>query len=60
MWVLSVSDGRRVADIAREDDARRAVHSLGVTERVGMYSWRFRGASGELLTAEIRHSYART
>ena len=37
--MLTTSDGRRLADIRSEMDARRIVHTLGITQLRGPYSW---------------------
>jgi hypothetical protein len=55
MWTLTTSDGRRVADIRTEMDARRLAHTLGVTQLRGPYSWDVVGNDGRLFVAEIRH-----
>lgn len=39
MRIVVTSDGRRVGDICPGVDARRAVHSLGVTQLRGPESW---------------------
>jgi phospholipid/cholesterol/gamma-HCH transport system permease protein len=36
MWTIITSDGRRVANIRREEHARRIVHTLGVTQLRGL------------------------
>jgi hypothetical protein len=55
MWMLTTSDGRRVADIRTEMDARRLAHTLGVTQSRGPYSWDVVDNQGRLFVAEIRH-----
>lgn len=55
MWMLTTSDGRRVADIHSEIDARRIVHTLGITQLRGPYSWDVVDNQGRLFVAEIRH-----
>jgi hypothetical protein len=55
MWMLTTSDGRRVADIRSEMDARRIAHTLGTTELRGPYSWNVVDNQGRLFVAEIRH-----
>ena len=55
MWMLTTSDGRRVADIGSEMDARRIVHTLGITQLRGPYSWDVVDNQGRLFVAEIRH-----
>jgi hypothetical protein len=39
MWTLTTRDGRRIPDIRSEIDARRIVHTLGITQLRGHYSW---------------------
>lgn len=58
MWMLTTSDGRRLADIRSEMDARRIVHTLGTTEWRGAYSWKVVDNQGKLFVAEIRHRSA--
>jgi hypothetical protein len=55
MWILTTSDGRRVADICSEADARRAVHKLGVTQMRGPYSWDVVDGLGHRFVAEVKH-----
>jgi hypothetical protein len=55
MWTLTTSDGQRVADIRSEIDARRAAHTLGVTQLRGPYSWDVVDNQGHQFIAEIRH-----
>jgi hypothetical protein len=55
MWMLTTSDGRRLADIRSEMDARRIVHTLGITQLRGPYSWDVVDNQGRLFVAEIRH-----
>lgn len=59
MWILVTSDGRRVADICSESDARRAVHRLGVTQLRGPYSWDVVDNLGHRFVAEIKHGMGR-
>ena len=54
MWMLTTSDGRRVADIRSEMDARRIVHTLGITQLRGPYSWDVVDNKGRFVV-EIRH-----
>src|SRR6185437_319971 len=54
MWMLTTSDGRRLADIRSEMDARRIVHTLGITQLRGPYSWDVVDNQGRLFVAEIR------
>jgi hypothetical protein len=55
MWTLTTSDGRRVANICSEIDARRIVHTLGITQLRGPYSWDVVDNQGCWFVAEIRH-----
>jgi hypothetical protein len=55
MWTLTTSDGRRVADIRSEIDARRIVHTLGITQLRGPYSWDVVDRQGRWFVAEIGH-----
>jgi hypothetical protein len=55
MWILVTSDGRRVADICSESDARRVVHTLGITQLRGPYSWDVVDNHGHRFVAEIKH-----
>ena len=55
MWTLITSDGQRVADIGSEIDARRTVHTLGITQLRGPYSWDVVNNQGHRFVAEIRH-----
>ncbi len=54
MWIVITNDGRRLADIRSEADARRAVHSLGVTQKRGPYSWDVVDHLGNRFVAEVR------
>jgi hypothetical protein len=54
MWTLIISDGRRLADIGSEEDARRTVHRLGVTQMRGPFSWDVVDGQGRRFVAEIR------
>jgi hypothetical protein len=54
MWRLTTSDGRRVANIRSETDARRIVHTLGLTELRGPYSWDVVDSQGRRFVAEIK------
>jgi hypothetical protein len=54
MWTVITSDGQRVVDMPSEMDARRAVHSLGVTQLRGPYSWDVIDNHGRSFVAEIR------
>jgi hypothetical protein len=55
MWMLTTSDGLRVAEIRREIDARRIVHTLGTTQLRGPYSWDVVDNQGHWFVAEISH-----
>jgi hypothetical protein len=55
MWTLTTSDGQRVVDIRSEMDARRTVHTLGVTQLRGPYSWDVVDNQGHRFIAEISH-----
>jgi hypothetical protein len=55
MWTLTTSDGRRVAEIRSEFDARRIVHTLGTPQWRGPYSWDVVDNYGRLFVVEIKH-----
>ena len=55
MWTLITSDGRRLANIDSEEDARRTVHTLGTTQLRGPFSWDVVDYDGRRFVAEIRH-----
>jgi enhancing lycopene biosynthesis protein 2 len=55
MWTLILSDGRQLANIGSEVDARRAAHALGTTQLRGPFSWDVVDADGRRFVAEIRH-----
>jgi hypothetical protein len=55
MWTLTTSDGRRVAYIRSEIDARRTAHTLGTTQLRGPYSWDVVDNHRRRFVAEIRH-----
>ncbi|MBE1552114.1 hypothetical protein GGC64_006201 [Mycobacterium sp. OAS707] len=55
MWTLITSDGRRLANIRSEEDARRSVHALGTTQLRGPFSWDVIDNQGRRFVAEIRH-----
>ena len=59
MWIVVTSDGRRVAGICSETDARRAVHRLGVTQLRGPFSWDVVDNLGRSFVAEIKHRAGR-
>jgi hypothetical protein len=58
MWILITSDGQRVADIRSDMDARRTVHTLGVTQLRGPYSLDVVDNQGHRFIAEISHRSA--
>jgi hypothetical protein len=53
MWTLITSDGRRIGDIGSESDARRIVHTLGITQLRGPYSWDVVDNQGHCFVAQI-------
>jgi hypothetical protein len=55
MWTLITSDGRRLANIGSEQDARRAAHALGSTQLRGPFSWDVVDSQGCHFVAEIKH-----
>lgn len=55
MWTLITSDGRRLANIGSEEDARRTAHTLGTTQLRGPFSWDVVDDQGRLFVAEIKH-----
>ncbi|MEZ0364873.1 hypothetical protein ACAG26_14380 [Mycobacterium sp. pUA109] len=55
MWTLITSDGRRIANIRSEEDARRIVHGLGTTQWRGPSSWDVVDDDGARFIAEIKH-----
>jgi hypothetical protein len=55
MWTLTTSDGRRVAEIRSEMEARRIAHRLGITQLRGPYSWDVVDSQGRRFVAEIRY-----
>jgi hypothetical protein len=54
MWSVTTSKGSRVDGIQREQDARRIVHTLGVTEVISPYSWHVVDNLGQRFIAELR------
>jgi hypothetical protein len=54
MWTITTSDGRRVADIRSEIVGRRIVHTLGITQLRGPYSWDVLDSQGRRFVAEIK------
>lgn len=59
MWTLITSDGRRLANIGSEAEARRAAHALGATQLRGPFSWDVIDLAGHRFVAEIVHWSAR-
>lgn len=57
MWTLITSDGRRLANIGSEEDARRTAHTLGTTQLRGPFSWDVIDDHGRRFVAEIRHQF---
>jgi hypothetical protein len=55
MWTITTSDGRRVANIRSEIDARRIVHTLGITQLRAPYTWDVVDSQARRFVAEIRH-----
>jgi hypothetical protein len=55
MWTLITSDGRRLPNIGSEEEARRAVHTLGITQLRSPFSWDVVDDHGCRFTAEIKH-----
>jgi hypothetical protein len=53
MWTLTTSDGRRIAHMRSEIDARRIVHTLGITQ--SRYSWDVLDPQGRWFVAAIKH-----
>jgi hypothetical protein len=56
MWSVTTSKGLRVDGIRREQDARHAVHMLGISELISPYSWRVVDNAGQHFVAEIRRA----
>ncbi|MUL46326.1 hypothetical protein FZI85_08695 [Mycobacterium sp. CBMA293] len=55
MWTLITSNGRRLANLDSEENARRRVHALGETQWRGPFSWDVVDYEGRRFVAEIRH-----
>ena len=55
MWTLITSDGRLLANIGSEEEARRTVHTLGTTQLRGPFSWDVVDDRGSRFVAEIKH-----
>jgi hypothetical protein len=58
MWTLITSDGRRLPNIGSEEEARRTVHTLGITQLRGPFSWDVVDDKGCRFVAEIKHRRA--
>ena len=56
MWSVMTSRGARVDGIRCEQDARRAVHMLGITDVIGPYTWRVVDNEGQRFIAELRRA----
>jgi hypothetical protein len=54
VWTLVTSDGRRLANIGSEEQARRTAHRLGMTQLRGPFSWDVVDAEGHQFVVEIR------
>ena len=54
MWSLMTSKGLRVDGIKREQDARRAVHALGMSSVISPYSWQVVDNHGDRFVVELR------
>jgi hypothetical protein len=54
MWTLTTSNGRRRAHTRSEIGARRFVHTLGITQLRGPYSWDVLDPQERRFVAEIR------
>jgi hypothetical protein len=50
------SKGQRVDGIRREQDARRAVHALGISEVISPYAWRVVDNCGQHFVVELRRA----
>lgn len=55
MWTLITSDGRLLPNIGSEEEARRAVHTLGTTQLRGPFSWDVVDDYRRRFVAEIKH-----
>jgi hypothetical protein len=56
MWSVTTSRGSRVDGIKCEHDARRTVHTLGITAVIGPYKWRVVDDQGHAFVAELRRA----
>jgi hypothetical protein len=59
MWEVITSHGTRVGNISNEDDARRTLHMLGLTQRVGVYEYQVFPYTGTPFMATLRHQPSR-
>jgi hypothetical protein len=59
MWALTTSHGLRVDGIRTEQEARFAVHMLGITEVINLYSWKVVDNQGQRFIAEVRRARTR-
>jgi hypothetical protein len=55
MWTLITSDGRLLPNIGSEEEARRTVHTLGITQLRGPFSWDVVDDHRRRFVAEIKH-----
>lgn len=55
MWTIISGDGGRLASAQSEEDARRTVHSLGITQLRGPFSWDVVDDHGRRFVVEIKH-----
>ena len=53
--MLTTGEGRRVAGIRSELDARRIVQALGITQLRGPYCWDVVDNEGRLFVVETRY-----
>ena len=53
MWTIATSTRHCVDGNLREQDARRAVHMLGLTQAIGPYAWQVVNNQGHRFVAEI-------
>jgi hypothetical protein len=59
MWEVVTSQGRRVNNIEHEHDARRILHTLGLTHRVGIYDYQVFPHTGTPFIATLKHQPSR-
>lgn len=57
MWTYVDSRGHQVSGIKHEDDARRMVHTMGVSQWRGAYSWDVTDNTGHRFVAEIKYQH---